>query len=55
LDIQNPNLPPYYCTNTKWVCKTCNSRKGAMNPEEFEAYLQIRKLRKRSKNEPPEQ
>jgi hypothetical protein len=55
LDLQDRNGPPYYHTNTKWCCQTCNREKGAMSPEEFEARRQILNLWKRSKNELPEQ
>lgn len=51
LDVQDRNLPPYYCTNTKWCCQTCNRRKGAMSPEAFEANRQIWNLWQQSKNE----
>jgi hypothetical protein len=41
LDIQDPAGPPYYLTNTKWCCQTCNRKKGALSPEEFEADRQM--------------
>jgi hypothetical protein len=28
LDIVDPGGDPYYSTNTKWVCQTCNREKG---------------------------
>ena len=55
LDVQDRDRPPYYCTNTKWCCQTCNRRKGVMIPEEFEADRQMWDLWKRSASEPPEQ
>ena len=51
LDIQDRDRPPYYCTNTKWCCQTCNRRKGSMSPEEFEADRQMWNLWNRSQNE----
>ena len=41
LDIQDPDKPPYYLTNTKWCCQTCNRKKGRLSPEEFEADRQM--------------
>lgn len=55
LDIQDPNRRPYYCTNTKWCCQSCNRDKGAMSPEAFEARRQVLNHWKRSKNQPPAQ
>lgn len=55
LDIQDPTRHPYYCTNTKWCCQTCNRDKGAMSPEAFEARRQVLNHWKWSKNQPPEQ
>jgi 5-methylcytosine-specific restriction endonuclease McrA len=53
LDIQDRGRPPYYCTNTKWCCQSCNRRKGAMTPEAFEANRQLWELWRRSKIDPP--
>jgi hypothetical protein len=55
LDIVDRSRPPYYCTNTKWCCQTCNRNKGTMAPGAFEAKRLISDLWNRSKNEPPEQ
>jgi hypothetical protein len=40
LDVQDKQQP-YYRTNTKWCCQTCNRKKGTLNPEEFEADRQV--------------
>jgi hypothetical protein len=53
LDIQDRGCPPHYCTNTKWCCQTCNRKKGAMTPEEFEANRQMWNLWKQPKIERP--
>lgn len=41
LDIVDRSKPPYYRTNTKWCCQTCNRKKGAQTPEEFEIDRQV--------------
>jgi 5-methylcytosine-specific restriction endonuclease McrA len=41
LDVVDRNKPPYYRTNTKWCCQTCNRKKGVMAPEAFEVDRQI--------------
>lgn len=28
LDVRQPTDPPYYGTNTAWICQTCNRAKG---------------------------
>ena len=28
LDIVNPDAPPFYITNVRWVCATCNRQKN---------------------------
>jgi hypothetical protein len=33
LDIIDPEKPPYYTTNVKWVCSTCNKEKQRTPPE----------------------
>lgn len=32
LDIVNPDEPPFYTTNTRLVCQTCNRQKGCTPP-----------------------
>ena len=32
LDVINPTEPPYYISNTKWICRTCNREKGRTPP-----------------------
>jgi hypothetical protein len=32
LDIIDPAQPPYYATNTKWCCQTCNRSKAKTTP-----------------------
>lgn len=39
LDIVNPDLPPDYRTNCRWVCSTCNSAKQRMPPDLWGEYL----------------
>jgi len=39
LDIVNPNKPPYYSTNTKLCCSTCNSIKGQRGVDTFGLHL----------------
>lgn len=33
LDIVDPTKPPYYKTNVRWVCTTCNRAKSRTPPE----------------------
>lgn len=44
LDVMYRDQPPYYRTNTKWCCQTCNRRKGARTPEQFELERQMWEL-----------
>lgn len=44
LDIIDPSKGPYYRTNTKIVCNTCNQAKGAMDPTEFAIYQSTQQL-----------
>jgi hypothetical protein len=55
IDIVDRTRPPFYCTNTKWCCQTCNRKKGPRTPEAFEANRQMWNAWERSSNEPPEQ
>jgi hypothetical protein len=32
LDIVNPSEQPFYLSNTKWICRTCNREKGRTSP-----------------------
>lgn len=41
LDVVDRDKPPYYRTNTKWCCQTCNRKKGTLTPDEFEADRQM--------------
>ncbi len=41
LDVVDREKPPYYRTNTKWCCQTCNRKKGKLDPTDFEADRQI--------------
>lgn len=34
LDIIDPQALPYYRTNVRWICKTCNTAKGATRPDD---------------------
>lgn len=51
LDILNPALEPYYTTNTRWACSTCNQAKKRKSPEEWGQYLQDYKEWVRRKRE----
>jgi hypothetical protein len=35
IDIVDPQKEPYYATNTKPCCRTCNTEKGPLNPEQW--------------------
>ena len=39
LDVIDPTRPPYYRTNCRWVCSTCNSAKCSTPPHLFGARL----------------
>jgi hypothetical protein len=39
LDICDPTIEPYYMTNTKWVCQTCNREKARTPPDKWGAKL----------------
>jgi hypothetical protein len=39
LDIVNPEREPYYRTNVKWCCATCNREKATMPPELWDRRL----------------
>lgn len=56
LDIMDRDKPPYYRTNTKWCCQTCNRKKGTMTPDDFEADRQVwelwRRQRQRAESDP---
>ena len=44
LDIIDRSQPPYYRTNTKWCCQSCNRKKSARTPEFFEQDRQVYEL-----------
>jgi hypothetical protein len=35
LDIHDPAKEPFYSTNTKWICATCNRQKKQLSPSEW--------------------
>lgn len=39
LDIVDPEQPPFYPTNVKPCCRTCNTEKGTMSPERWNRRL----------------
>ena len=39
IDIVDPGRKPYYRTNTRWCCSTCNSEKSHTSPELWERKL----------------
>jgi len=47
LDINDPRELPYYGSNTRWICRTCNNRKGDKGPAEWAALLLDYQHRKR--------
>jgi 5-methylcytosine-specific restriction endonuclease McrA len=55
LDIIDRGKPPYYRTNAKWCCQTCNRKKGATNPEEFELDRQVYETWNRAKSLTPDE
>lgn len=40
LDIIDPRAEPYYRTNVRWVCSTCNKAKQDLSPERWGEQLQ---------------
>jgi hypothetical protein len=44
LDIVDRRLPPYYTTNVRWVCATCNKEKQRTAPDLWGAKLAMWKL-----------
>lgn len=54
LDVMDRDRSPYYRTNTKWCCQTCNRKKGAMAPEDFELDRQVYEVWRRWRDQPPE-
>jgi 5-methylcytosine-specific restriction endonuclease McrA len=44
LDIVDPRSEPYYRTNTKWCCQTCNRKKSDRGPDWFEGDRQVWEL-----------
>jgi hypothetical protein len=44
LDIVDPRLPPYYRTNVRWCCNTCNREKQRTPPDLWGAKLSMWKL-----------
>jgi hypothetical protein len=55
LDIVDRSKPPYYRTNTRWCCQTCNSKKGDRGPEFFEADRQVYERWQRQKKLPAQE
>jgi hypothetical protein len=55
LDLVDARRPPYYRTNTKWCCQTCNRKKGDRGPEFFEADRQVYELWNVAQRLPPEE
>ena len=45
IDIVDPRKPPFYRTNTRLCCETCNKEKQQTPPERWEENLRIRRLR----------
>jgi len=56
LDIVDPKAEPYYRTNVRWVCHTCNTEKQRTPPDEWAENLRGRDMwaawqRKRQEDE----
>lgn len=49
LDILNPKMAPYYRTNVRWCCSTCNQTKRRLSPEEWEEFQAAMKKWKQAK------
>lgn len=54
LDIMDRAAAPYYRSNTKWCCQTCNRQKGDKSPEWFEINRQVYEAWQRTKTMAPE-
>jgi hypothetical protein len=54
LDIMDRTQPPYYRTNTKWCCQTCNRKKGDKGPGWFEADRQVYERWRQWRKLPPQ-
>lgn len=53
IDIVDRDKPPYYDTNTKPCCRTCNTEKGKLSPEAWALKLQAwRRWRERKADAP---
>jgi hypothetical protein len=55
LDIVDSSAAPYYRTNTKWCCQTCNRKKSNRGPEWFEGDRQVWELHLLSARLPAEE
>ncbi len=40
IDVVNPEMSPYYRTNCRWVCRSCNAEKQRTPPHLFAAKLE---------------
>jgi hypothetical protein len=48
LDVIDPTAEPFYGMNTRWICGTCNRRKGATPPHLWRPIsIQYRRWQKR--------
>ena len=45
LDIWDPRVEPFYGSNTRWICFSCNSAKGDMTPEDWAIYKRLHRER----------
>ena len=41
LDIWDPSVEPFYGSNVRWICSSCNSAKGDMPPADWAAYKRL--------------
>jgi hypothetical protein len=55
LDVMDKSKPPYYRTNTKWCCNTCNVKKGDRGTEWFELDRRMYQIRAEALQASPEE
>lgn len=53
LDIIDPQKLPYYRTNVRWICKTCNSAKSDATPDEDGRRLEAWRMWEQTQQQEP--
>jgi len=51
IDITDPNRPPHYGLNTRWICQTCNKKKAKTPYEQYAREAQWRRKWERRRKE----